>query len=297
MPDWGLYLQASLGSMVASAVVVFLSGWLGRPAAALRTSAGGIFALGVGLASGYLILRFAWVWPPVKGLDRLLELVLPAALAIEFAAAMPRVSRRLAWCLRIGLAALTGPVLLHGSVYLRYDRPEWTMPVAAGTLLGVGLLLVLTWLLLDRLAQRSSGVSIGVALSMATQCAGATIMLAGYIKGGMAAGPLAATIAATAIASSLMKNRAAMQSTIGVALVGLSGLLLIGRFYGGLRTPGALVTFCAPLLCWATEIRAMRNWKPWQVCALQLTLVAIVLTSLLVLAKRDFDRDFGPLLR
>lgn len=297
MPDWGLYLQASLGSIVASVCIVFVHGWLWRPAAASRSTGGGICALGVGLASGYLLLRFAWVWPPAKGLDRLLELVLPAALAVEFAAGMPRVSRRLAWCLRLCLAAMIGPILLQSSVYLRHDQPEWTTLVAASTLLGASLLLALTWLLLDRLALRSSGVSIAIALSMAAQCAGATIMLAGYIKGGIAAGPLAATIAATAIASSLTKNRAAVQSTLGLGIVGLFGLLFIGRFYGGLRTPGALLTFCAPLLCWVTELRPLRDWKPWQLFAVRLTLVAIVFTVLLILAKRDFDRAFGPLLR
>jgi len=290
-------MQASIGSLIVSACVALGGGWLGRPAASWRVVASGIGAVGAGLASGYLLLGFGWVWPPAKALDRLLELILPAALVIEFAAGMPRISPQLAWGLRIGLAAATSPVLLYGSVYLRQELPEWNTLATPTTLLACGVLLALYWLLLVWLAQRRSGVSIAIAISMATQCAGATIMLAGYIKGGMAAGPLAVTIATTAIVANLTRNRAATQSILGVGILGLFGLLFIGRFYGGLRTPAALLTFLTPLLCWVTEIRAVRDWKDWQLSALRLTLITLALALLLALAKRDFDRDFAPLLR
>ena len=68
-------------------------------------------------------------WPPKEIEPRFLYLVLPAAIAIELAAAIPQVPRWIAWCLRVLLAATAGRVLLDKSRYLvdsDPDLPPWT---------------------------------------------------------------------------------------------------------------------------------------------------------------------------
>jgi hypothetical protein len=121
-------------------------------------------------------------------------------------------------------------------------------------------------------------------------------MMAGYIKGGAAAFPLAATLVATTIGARLIAKRSGVPASIGIGVVGLFGLLFIGRFFGRLSTGSALAMLLAPLLCWATEAPLLRHRKPWLVGSLRLALVAIPLLVVLAAAKRDFDRDMAPLL-
>ena len=127
-------------------------------------------------------------------------------------------------------------------------------------------------------------------------------MLAGYIKGGAAALPVVATILSATIVVALVSKRLSSvanfgeQSIIGIGAVSLFGLLFIGYFFGRLSTGSTLTMLFSPLLCWASEIAVIRNRAIWLVGAVQLTLVAIPLSVVLSLAKRDFDRDMAPLL-
>jgi hypothetical protein len=52
-------------------------------------------------------------WPPGNGLDRLLMIVLPLAVAIEWLATIERLPRWVAWLLRLGLLAIAPRILLH----------------------------------------------------------------------------------------------------------------------------------------------------------------------------------------
>jgi hypothetical protein len=262
--------------------------------ARVRLACVGGIALGLGI--GYYVLQLRPAWPPANGLDRFLRLVLPMVLTIEFVAGLPRVPTWFAWSLRILMASLLGRILLHGSVYL--SGPSSELAAGQGIVLFIvcGALSLVIWTLLVRLIQRSPGVSVPIALALTIQCAGVAVMLAGYIKGGAAAIPLAATVAGGAIASRLVLNRSDQQATVGIAVVGLCGLLGIGRFFGGLSTAEALTLLFAPLLCWATELPRLRNQRPWVVGAIRLALVAVPLLVLLALAKREFDRETAPLL-
>ncbi len=104
-------------------------------------------------------------------------------------------------------------------------------------------------------------------------------MLAGYIAGGAAAWPLVAALAGTSVAASRIARPLASEGAIGIGVVGLFGLLFIGRFFGALTTERALVLFFAPLLCWVTELPLLRHRKPWLVGLLRLVLVALPLVN------------------
>lgn len=302
MPEPLLYLKAIGAAAIVSAMVVLAMAGVRRPASITRLNSACVLGMSLGLAFGSYVLSLRLAWPPLNGLDRFQTIVVPAALTIELIAGFQRVPRWVAWLLRVILAATIPRILLHGSVYLTGPDSDWTL-WQAGTLLAVcGALLAALWGLLSRLSQRNPGVSIPLALCLTTQCAGLTVMMAGYIKGGAAAFPLVATLLATTIGARLITKRSGAAANfgspaiIGIGVVGLFGLLFIGRFFGRLSTGSALAMLLAPLLCWVTETPLLRRRQPWLVGSIRLVLVAIPLVVVLVLAKRDFDRDMAPLL-
>lgn len=301
MPDPLLYMKAIGVAAIASALSVLAMVRVRESTGTTRLNLAPVIGMSVGLVLGYYVLALHLAWPPANGLDRFLTLVVPAALGIELIAAFERVSRPLAWCLRLSLAAMVPRILLHGSVYLSGD--EWSLWQAVMTLAGCVVLLAGLWGLLSWLARRSPpGVSIPFALILAILTAGLTVMMAGYIKGGAAAFPLAATLVATTIGARLIKKRLNPSecfnapAILGIGVVSLFCLLFIGRFFGRISTGDALTILLAPLLCWVTEMPPLRRSKPWVVASLRLTFVAIPLLVVLTLAKRDFDRDMLPLL-
>ncbi|MEO8496275.1 MAG: hypothetical protein ABI614_14490 [Planctomycetota bacterium] len=302
MPDPSLYVKAMGAAAIVSAAFVLAMAGLRRPAGRTGLNAACVVGMGLGLATGYFVLSLRLSWPPVNGLDRLLTIVVPATLGVELIAGFQRVPRWVKWLLRVSLAATIPRILLHGSVYLSGSGEGWTLWQAAAALVTCGALLAGVWCLLASLYQRGPGVSLPLALCLTIQCAGLTVMMAGYIKGGAAAFPLAATLAATTIGAGLITKRAGAAvhfgspAIVGVGIVGLFGLLFVGRFFGRLSTGGALVMLLAPLLCWMTELPLLRSRKPWLTGSLRLMLVAIPLFVVLYLAKRDFDRDMAPLL-
>ncbi|HUY90179.1 MAG TPA: hypothetical protein VMV10_15690 [Pirellulales bacterium] len=296
MPDAAAYLKAISIAAGASALVVLALGGVRRPAGAARWNAACILGIALGLASGGASLQLPLSLPPASALARLFEIVLPAAMGIELLAAFERAPRWLAWGLRLILAASAGRILLHGSVYLAGLKGEWTAWQASIYLALCGAALAMVWGLLSWLAERSPGISIPLALSQASLAGGAAVMLAGYLAGGEAALSLAAALAGAAIAASFVGPRLAPQGLIGLGVIGLFGILFIGRFFGRLSTGAALAVLFAPLLCWATEAPLLVNRKPWLKGAIRLALAAIPLAFVLAAAKLEFDRGMRPLL-
>jgi hypothetical protein len=296
MPEPLLYLQAMGAAAVVSALLVLTLCGLQRPVTAARPNVAYVLAMGLGLAAGNFVLSLRWPWPPMNGLDRFLTIVVPAVLGIEFVAEFQAVPRWGAWFLRMSLAATAPRILLHGSTYLTGTDHDWPGWQALTALSICGGLLAGMWALMSWLSQRSPGMSIPLALGLAIQCTGLTVMMAGYLKGGAAAFPLAAALVATSIAGGLVTKRSDRASIIGIGVVGLFGLLFIGRFFGRLSTVSAVVLLLAPLLCWVSELPFLRCRSPWLVGSLRFLLVAMALAVVLAMAKRDFDREMAPLL-
>jgi MFS family permease len=302
MPDPLVYLKAMGAAAVVSALIALAMSAARRALSTTWLNAACVAAIVCGLAVGYWALSPRLAWPPTNALDRFLMLVLPVALGIELVAGLDRVPLWIGWLFRISLAAAIPRILLHGSVYLNAEYSDWK-PWQAGVVLVVcGALLAGVWALLSWLQQRSPGISLPFALQATTLCSGLTVMMAGYIKGGAAAFPLTATLVATSLVTWALAQRLgvpksfAAPAIIGASVVGLFGLLLIGRFFGQLSTGVALALLLAPLLCWTTELLPLRSKKPWFVGSVRLALVVIPLMVVLLLAKREFDRKMGPLL-
>ena len=297
MPDLFLYLSALALATGGGAVAALAVAGPRPPASAARTKAACVLAVGAGLALGGSVLRLPISWPPASGLGRLLVLVLPVALGIELLSAYAAVPRWLAWCGRLALAMSSGPMLLHASVYVAGDKPQWSAMQAASVHVLSGGLLTCVWAPLTWLSRRAGDVAIPLALAQTALCGGLAMMLSGYVSGGAAGLLVAGALTGCVVASGMRKfPSGSFEGAIGVGIVALFGLLFIGHFFGRLSTGRTLAIFLAPLLGWITELPALRRQPVWRVCVLRLVLVAIPLIAVLVLAKRDFDRDLLPLL-
>lgn len=305
MPDVLLYLRAFLGSFSASAIIVLafvffprrkndhVDGTATSPMVALP-------GLGIGVLVGYRLLDFQWKWPPANAMDRFLVLILPITMIVEWLACVKIVPRSLIRILRGCVAAACGRTLLHGSAYLGDTAETWTAWQQTAILSLATLGLASVWLSLAGLSTRPGAASITMALAICIQCGGVVIMLAGYIKGGVAAIPLAGAVLATAIMTGLLRGTMSPVGPISVALVSLFSLLFIGRFFGAMSSAHALVIFFSPLLCWLTELPALRRrsvtGSPLKIGLVRLVLVCIPLLIVLLFSLGEFRKRFAPLL-
>jgi hypothetical protein len=250
-----------------------------------------VLAIGLGLIAGYWVLELLPRGSPQSVRDRFLAIVLPAALGIELIAGYHSVPAIAAWSLRVILACATPRILLHGSTYLVDPAADTSLGPSLGYMALGGGLLITCWGLLAWLLQRSPGIWLPLVLSESSLCAGVTVMLSAFPSGGEAALPLAASLAALAGVLWLFSRPEASVGTLGIGVVGLFGVLFLGRFFGELSTGRAVAVFLAPLLCWLTELPGLRALKPWKIGAIRIALVAIPLLIVVALAKRDFDRN------
>jgi hypothetical protein len=264
MPDPLLYLAASAAAVLAAALLVAAILWMsrgspGKNATSTRPNVATVVGVAGGLIAGYWVLDLHLSWPPVNALDRLLAIVLPSAVGSEFVAAFEKVPRWLAWTLRMALVAMMGRILLHGSVYLTSAHSTWAIGVqlAACAALTAGL-----WGCVAAWADRwpRGRIPIATALALTMICAGGLIMFSGYVSGGAATLPLSAALVATVVTGSLLTRDANVQAPIGIGVVGLSGLLFIGHYFGGLSAGVAAALLLAPLLGWMPELLRRNHW-------------------------------------
>jgi hypothetical protein len=313
MPDPVLFAKAVGAAALASVLITLavavvamrIQRAIARQAAAATGTVTGIavvLGLGTGAALGFHLLGDLpprslegafphWSFGSV--LDRFLVVILPVAVGVELLAALMRVPRWLVWLLRLGLAAGIGRILLHGSSYLLGTAGDWTTPQIWMALGAGAFLLAGAWILLVRLLHRRPGISLPLALSQTCLAAGMTVILSGYLDGGAVGLPLAASLAAAVIGARLLDRSPATEGAVGIGLVGLFGVLMMGRFFGELPTARAVALFLAPLLCWASELPVLRQRRPWIIGTVRLVLVAMPLVIVLGLAKRDFDKDMA----
>jgi hypothetical protein len=252
-----LYLAAIGAAALTAALLVAVIAWprhanQDQDANGTHAKIATVVGMAGGLIAGYWVLNLHVSCPPVNALDRLLTIILPLALGVELVAAFDSAPRWLAWMLRMVLVAATGRILLHGSVYLTsaHTPAEILTQLVLCAALTAGL-----WGLLAVLAARSPRAIFNpAAVALTMICAGGLIMFAGYVSGGAATLPLSAAPVATVVASSLLTRRPNTQAPIGIGVIGLSGLLFIGRYFGGLSSAAALGLLLAPLLCWIPEL-------------------------------------------
>lgn len=294
MPDPVLYVKAMLAAAGASAIFVLALGRFRRPAGARRLSLAVVVGIALGLIAGCAMLQIYPDWPPANALARLVVFVLPVAVVVEVAATFERVPRWLVWGLRLLLAAAVGRIVLHGSVYLDGRSSDWTVSQANTALALSAALLGAEWIVLNWLSRRAAALSIPLALAGASLAAGLAIMLGGYLRGGEAALPLVAAVAGAALGLWATTSQRGLEGAVGISLVGLGGLLFIGRFFGELSTTSALAILLAPLLCIVSELPQIRRRNALVVGVVRLACVALPLAIVLAEAKHEFDKKSAP---
>jgi hypothetical protein len=148
--------------------------------------------------------------------------------------------------------------------------------------------------LLVLLARRSPGASLPIALALAVGGASIAIMLSAYLTGGQAGLPLSAALLGASIVALVMPDAARSVAPIGVAVVGLASLLVIGRFFGELRTDHAVLLAAAPLAAWIPELPRLRRLPPRGQGLLRVALVGLVVSGAVADAARRFAAKSGP---
>jgi hypothetical protein len=295
MMDPKLFLMALGGAAGTAAAMLLLCSWPWRKVAPRRTAAAAVLGAGLGFYIGCRLLGLEAHWPPTEDRDRLLFILFPAVIAIEFLAAVVGRFRWLFRLLRLILAVAAARVLLHKSIYLADPTgprtQEWTFQESCLFLGGMAAALVLVWGALALLMNRSPSRSVPLAVAFACGCAGVTLLLSGYALAGMTGLALAAALVGV-VAASVLVSGPDLSGLIGVGVVGLFALLVVGRFFGELTTPNAALIFFSLLLCWLPEMPGVRGLRPGLRGLARILLVALPIVPALVLAQQQFAKDF-----
>lgn len=294
MPDPTVMSEATgLALLMAALGVGALAWWAGhRQEGTHLADIGWVIGLGLGYYLGAWILEIRPRWPIREDLDRLLGLMIPAALLFELLAASPRRPGWLIWVLRTIIVVFGARVLLHGSVYVAGtvgpDSPAWTTSQELLILGAIALAELAIWIALLRLSRRGAGASLPIALAVAIGAASVTIMLSAYLAGGEAGLPLSAALLGGSLAAIALPRAARSEAPIGVAVIGLASLLVIGRFFGELRTDHAVLLAAAPLLAWIPELPRLNRLPARGRAGLRVLLVALAVSGVLADAARRF---------
>lgn len=295
MPDPIVMAKAAGLAMLVAAAVLGVACWIGRRAGAGWIDAGWVVGIAAGYYLGARMLEIVPRWPIREDLDRLLGLVLPAVLLVELLGAVSRVPRSVIWAMRMAVAALGARVLLHGSIYLSGQGPSsWSPSREWLTFVAIAAAEAATWIVLARLSRRPSGASVTIALAVAIGAASVTIMLSAYLAGGQAGLPMSSALMGASLVALAFPDAARSVAPIGIAVVGLGSLLVIGHFFGELRTDHAVLLMAAPWLAWIPEIPQLRRLPSWGRGMLRVVLVGLVVSGVLADAARRFASQSGP---
>jgi hypothetical protein len=286
MPDPILIGKAFAASATAAFVIALL---VGRDSRVSVAGAGRALAVVIAMYAGLSILGLLPHFPPREALDRLLLIVLPAALVAE---AIASIAKRFGWIARATVAVLAAPVLLWDSLYITGQGgsrpPAWSPGQMWLIFAALGVLLMAYWTILCRLAPRAGERLALGCVSGAVLGTGVVIMLSGYATGGQVGMPLAAGLGGVALGSLLAKGNSSTKGALGIGIVGLFGLLLIGRFFAGLTSLNAALLFAAPLVGFLPELlpARLRVHSAWR-----LGLAAIPVVLALVIAQHKFAAE------
>jgi hypothetical protein len=284
-------------AFLTTALVLGLCTWWSRRRASQPSrgiDCGWVLGIAAGSYLGCWLLGTWPHWPPREDLDRVLLIIIPAVLIVELLAALTKLGW-LAWALRAAIIVCGARVLLHGSRYLAGSPTQAWSPAQTAMILGsLAGAQAAAWILLARLARRAPGISPVVGLAIAVGGSALTIMLSGYATGGQAGLPLSAALLGGAAVALVQPAAARADAPIGVGVVGLFSLLVIGRFFGDLRTDHALVLCAALLLAWLPELPRLRRLPSWARGLLRVLLVGLVVGAVLGDAARRFAAEWGP---
>lgn len=242
-----------------------------------------------GTAAGLWLLNAQPRLPPRVGIERLLVMGLPLA-AIAEAIAVRAGLGRVSTIVRGVTALVLVRVLLHDSVHLME-----TESASSATVFAAAVLAAIEWPIVAA-GERSDGGGVVTVLAVVLALAASAVVIpmAGYVKGG-----LVAALFALAVGSVLAGG--GRVGLVGFGFAALVGIVVVGRFFGGLSSPAAIL-LCSPPILTVVVGRVgecLGGMTPGRVlrsagCRLALAIVPLVI----VIAQGwfDFDRSFRRIL-
>src|SRR5438128_3746262 len=119
MPDFKVILDSMAAAGGLAALILLACGWPWKAPRQKLVAAGWALAVGGGFFAGCCVLLGRLPnWPPREDIDRLLLVLLPAAVVAEAMSAIFERPRWLAWAMRGIVAATAGRILLHNTTYI-----------------------------------------------------------------------------------------------------------------------------------------------------------------------------------
>ena len=289
MPDPVAILSAmTVAGAVTALILLASSRFGGSPGAAISWP----LAVGLGFVTGAAMLGFRPRGVLATDQERFLLLVVPLAVVAESWIALKPMSVARIVLARGCVALLSGPLLLLGSVYLTGGASGWSLSDRVFYLFGVGILILVPWLMLATLQRLRPGPTISLSLAATSLAAGITTMLSGYASAGQLALPLAATLAATAFVGAAAGNPR-VPGAVGVGWICLAGVLFIATFFGSLTTLHAVLLGMTPLGCWLAEYQPLCSWTAWRRRAFLLAITLVLLGTVVWQAQSRFLRHSG----
>jgi hypothetical protein len=93
------------------------------------------------------------------------------------------------------------------------------------------------------------------------------------------------------VASLILKGSIPLEGVLGLSVVGLFGVLVMGRFFAELAWTNASLLFFAPLLCWIGELPPLHRLKPRLRAVAGVALATAPVVIALALAQQKFVED------
>lgn len=215
-------------------------------------------ALGLGLGNLAGDAGVFWPsWPPLDVTDRIPFLAI-AALVLALVEVSRPVGTWMAWGNRIVLTGLTLVAILGPAFGATWQTPTILL---GGALLAAGM--VLSWASLDALAARLSGAAQFLPLLVITTGASVALVLSGNMVLGRLCGVLTAALAGCWVVAWRVPSLSLERGATPTIAVVLASLLLVGRFYGELTTPCALLLASAPAFLWLARFGRVQRCGPW----------------------------------
>src|SRR5207245_3499316 len=175
------------------------------------------------------------------------------------------------------------------SVYLKgTDSSGWSAAEATTWLVGLALALRAVWLVL--IGGNGSVPHAAVPLILGVTASGATVMLAvfsAYANGSLLGLPLAGAMIGVSLAGLALARSPGGEGVIGVGIVGLFGLLVVGRFFATLTTLHAGLLFLAPTAYWLVAFPRFDRFRPRLRATIAVALTAAVVGGAVVHAKHE----------
>lgn len=267
---FGIFLPALVCITI---LVIAWRPWQNREKMAIA-SWGPAVGVAIGYIAGYLGLKYSLQLNVSDGLEWLGY----GAALIAFFSQIDGVTGKRVWIQTlIGLSfAIAFSTLL---IVREWMTPTWCWRLSFGSFM------VVTWGLMETLAQRRHGASMPIILCL-TAAVAANIVAIEITTFGQLAGVLAAAIAPCMAISWLRGQASLAHGPVLIFVLILSSLLLHSYFgYTSDTIPLAsfVIVLLAPLAAWVGEFPPVLRWRPWQATLMRVSVVAVFLTIAIAL--------------